>query len=145
MGETLSSHRAAQLAGVKRRELQRRISSGELPTFEGRIAIEDLMRVFPEICLGTDPLLERMEDIKEAALSHGSSLERDVPPADVLMRRLQELSDAFMTMRAAHDNQARLIDDIAERLDGLDLTGAPEALQAELLTIGKLLRDPLAT
>lgn len=46
MTQLLSLSRSARLAGVTRAEIQRRIRRGELTTFEGEIAVSDLLRVF---------------------------------------------------------------------------------------------------
>ena len=51
MTDLLSLSRAARLAGVTRAELQRRIRRGEIQTFEGQVAVSDLLRVYPSVSL----------------------------------------------------------------------------------------------
>lgn len=48
MPQLLSLLRAARLVGVSRATLQRKIRGGELRTFEGMLAAEDLLHAHPE-------------------------------------------------------------------------------------------------
>jgi len=56
----LSVSRAARLAGVSRSEIQRKIQGGQLHTFEGKVAVDDLLGAYPGIELEDSSVLERM-------------------------------------------------------------------------------------
>ncbi|MCG6868795.1 MAG: DUF3450 domain-containing protein [Gammaproteobacteria bacterium] len=60
MTQHLSVSRAARLAGVSRSEIQGRIRGGQLHTFEGKVAIDDLLGTYPGIELEDSSVLERM-------------------------------------------------------------------------------------
>ena len=60
MTQHLSVSRAARLAGVSRSEIQGRIRGGQLRTFEGKVAIDDLLGTYPGIELEDSSVLERM-------------------------------------------------------------------------------------
>jgi CDP-4-dehydro-6-deoxyglucose reductase len=67
MPKALSLSRAARLAGVSRGELQDRVRQMDIPTFEGQIAVEQLLRAYPSIDMERDPVLERIDLIKAKA------------------------------------------------------------------------------
>ncbi len=130
----LSLSRAARLAGVTRAELQGRIRRGEIATFEGAVAINDLLRVYPSVTLTDDASLERTERIKSDAqpkLNHAG--ETTLPDPRVLLSRLRGLS-ASLADRMTHLDAARaLLDQVGSRIEGvsrLPLEQIPEALHA---------------
>ena len=45
MAQLLTLSRAAKLVGISRGALQQRMKDGDLPTFEGKIAASDLVRL----------------------------------------------------------------------------------------------------
>lgn len=113
MPELLSVSRAARLVGVSRGVIQQRIKDGELPTFEGMVSAEDLLRVFPDVSLEHDAVFERVTRIKDAA--YGRRIrERVLPDAEVLAARLAELGRHYAQARA----QAELYKDLLRGLDG---------------------------
>ena len=67
MPQLLSLSRAARLARVSRGELQHQIRIKEVETFEGQIPVDSLLRLYPEVNLDRDPVLERLEHIKATA------------------------------------------------------------------------------
>ncbi len=68
MQQNLTLSRAVRIAGITRAELQKKIRSGELETFEGKVAVTDLLRVFPEIELDRNPMIDKVELIKAKAM-----------------------------------------------------------------------------
>ncbi|EGV30661.1 Ferredoxin--NAD(+) reductase [Thiorhodococcus drewsii AZ1] len=129
----LSLSRAARLAGITRSELQCRIRRGEIQTFEGSIAVEDLLRAFPSTRLDDDSALERVERIKREALPKREETETRLPDAQVLVARLHGLSEGLANRIAELDATKALLDETSERLTGLaDLSSSdlPDALDA---------------
>ena len=130
MSQLLSLSRAARLAGVSRAEMQKRIRRGELTTFEGQIAVGDLLRVYPKVTLENDEALERVERIKAAALPRSHDADTALPSPQVLISRLKSLSEVLVEKVSALDAAEALLDDLATRLTGLaESADAPTAAQ----------------
>jgi len=119
MTHLLSVSKAARLAGVSRSKIQKTIRSGQLETFEGKVQIEDLLRVFPRVDLDSDPVLEQIEQIKAKASSKFSWQNPAPPSAEILLRRLQAMSSLLIQTKSALDSNIDLITSINERLDEL--------------------------
>ena len=99
--QLLSLTRAARLVGVTRGALQKKIKKGELPTFEGMVKPEDLLRVYPDTQLDNSGELERFTYIKDEAFAHRVR-ERLLPEPEVLAKRLSGLSKE-MANTVSHD------------------------------------------
>jgi CDP-4-dehydro-6-deoxyglucose reductase len=67
--QLIDTSRAARLAGVTRGEIQRQIASGQLPTFEGKVKMSDLLHLYPEIDDSRSYMLEVVSQIKEDAVA----------------------------------------------------------------------------
>ncbi len=119
MTNLLSVSKAARLAGVSRSKIQKTIRSGQLETFEGKVQIEDLLRVFPRVDLDSDPVLEQIEQIKAKASSKFSWQNPAPPSAEILLRRLQAMSSLLIQTKSALDNNIDLIASVSTRLDEL--------------------------
>lgn len=115
MSQLLSLSRAARLAGVSRRVLQKKIHDGDLTTFEGMIAVEDLLRLYPATELSHDTEFERLERIKATAYSRRVR-EHLMPSAEVLSARLNELGQelAYAKTQVAHSHD--LLQQVLDRL-----------------------------
>jgi CDP-4-dehydro-6-deoxyglucose reductase len=88
MPQPLTLSRAAKLAGVTRSQLQETLRASGLNMFEGKIAVGDLLSLYPEIDLDRDPVFERIERIKETARPKREYGDGWVPQPNVLMARL---------------------------------------------------------
>lgn len=124
MAQQLNLVRAAQLVGLPRSTLQRMIRAGELASFDGLIAIDELRRAFPQATLEDAGALERVTRIR--AESFGKRLrERLLPSQEALAQRLyaqsQELADVRRYLEAYHalvvETQAKLSAFARERGD----------------------------
>lgn len=115
----LSLSRAARLAGVTRAELQRRIRRGEIATFEGSVAVSDLLRAFPSVTLADDAALERVERIKTDALPKTDGQDAALPNAHVLVARLRAMSRTLVERMSALSAAEDLLDQVGERLESL--------------------------
>ena len=69
MPQPLTLSRAAKLAGVTRSQLQETLRDSGVNMFEGKIAVGDLLSLYPEIDLDRDPVFERIERIKRFCTS----------------------------------------------------------------------------
>mgnify|MGYP001813809127 FL=1 len=90
MSQLLTLSRAARLTGVSRGELQKQIRELAFETFEGKIAVEDLLRAYPEVDIDHDPTLERLERIKASTRPKSRYTDHWMPEPDVLMARLHD-------------------------------------------------------
>jgi len=122
--------------------LQQRIRRGELATFEGQIAAHDLVRLYPRVQLAADEFLERIEQLKRAAVPGPRADDTRLPDAPVLIARLRALSDALSQRIAALAVYDTLCDQLRARLVALRDAGAlsPAAGQALLDWLDEQLR-----
>ena len=138
MSQLLTLSRAAQLVGVSRVALQKRIREGELLAHDGMVSSLDLLRVYPDFDLEDSGAFERVVGIKEAAFGK-RVLERVLPSAQVLAQRLfaqgQELGDLRRHLQAYHDLVVALQERIAQ--------GARES--GALRELGEMLERGLST
>lgn len=131
----LSLSRAARLAGITRAELQARIRRGEVATFEGSVAVSDLLRLYPRVSLRDEDALERVERIKSDAQPRLQTGETALPDPQVLMSRLHGLSQTLAELMARREAGETLLDEVESRIYGLaeltpeHLLGAVHELQ----------------
>ena len=116
MTQLLSLSRAARLAGVTRAELQRRIRRGEIQTFEGEVAVSDLLRVYPSVSLEKTGMLEQVERIKTDAVPRSFDSDTALPKPEVLLSRLRSLSATLVTKVSLLEAQNELLDALRARL-----------------------------
>ncbi|WP_428625206.1 2Fe-2S iron-sulfur cluster-binding protein [Sedimenticola sp.] len=138
MPQLLSLSRAARLADVTRGELQKKIRKERVKTFEGEIAIEDLLTLYPHINLDDDPVLERVQRIKSEARPKSHYSDGWMPDPQVLMKRLHEFQHTLVQTKSALNTSETLLDDaVADLRSALE---KPEmALRAAIKQcIGKL-------
>ena len=129
----LSLSRAARLAGVTRAELQRRIRRGDIETFEGSVAVQDLLRLYPAVSLSNDEALDRVERIKSDALPKSYDADAVLPSPQVLVSRLKRLSEMLVERLSALSAADALLDQVGERLQRLGREPTPEGLTAGLV------------
>ena len=124
MTQLLSLSRAARLAGVTRSELQKHIRRGALTTFEGDIAVSDLLRVYPQVSLEQSGDLERVERIKANALPRSHQGDSVLPSPQVLFSRLKSVSEVLVekaaTLAAAEATLEELDIRLAAMADSAD-------------------------
>jgi CDP-4-dehydro-6-deoxyglucose reductase len=118
---------------VTRAELQRRIRQGDIETFEGQVAISDLLRVYPTVRLDRDKGFERVESIKAAAVPRDQQADAVLPSPHVLMSRLRTLAEVLVQKVSALDAAEELLDALTLRLADIAAAGTePDAVQAAL-------------
>jgi CDP-4-dehydro-6-deoxyglucose reductase len=125
MPQLLTLSRAARLAGVSRGAIQGRIQSGELPTFEGKVKVSDLLRVYPSVEMDASPMLERVESIKAKATPKRQQDEGELPSAEVLVQRLTSLAGVLVETKSSLNRATDLLARTRERVAAL--AGRPVA------------------
>ncbi|MDO8789153.1 MAG: 2Fe-2S iron-sulfur cluster-binding protein [Sulfuritalea sp.] len=135
MSQWLTLSRAAHLLGVSRVALQKHIREGELRSFDGMVAADDLQRTWPELDLEASGSFEKTRAIREDAFAKRLR-ERFLPSQEALAQRLfaqgQELAELQRTLTRYH----ALFEALEARL-----AAAPAPAAGELL---RLLDEGLA-
>ena len=145
MPQPLSLARAAKLAGVKRSQLQEKLRESGLDIFEGKIAIGDLLTLYPDLDLDRDPVFERIQRFKHDARPKREYSDGWVPEPEVLLARLKEMQSVLVRTKALLNRNEEAFAEITSRLEDLhDSTGdtaAKEAVEGILHWLGKFLHD----
>lgn len=140
MTQLLTLSRAAQLIGVTRGALQEKIRNQELTAYDGMVASEELLRVFPDMQIEVTGAFERVTQIKEQAFGKRVR-QRMLPTQEVLAQRLfaqsRELDDVRRHLARYHD----LLEALRERIDAMGDSGPADQLRE----LGAMLDDGLAT
>jgi len=135
MSQWLTLSRAAHLLGISRVALQKRIREGDLASFDGMVAADDLQRSWPELDLEESGSFEKTRAIREDAFARRLR-ERVLPSQEALAQRLfvqgQELAELQRTLTRYH----ALFEAVQARL-----AQTPQVAAGELQ---KLLDDGLA-
>ena len=125
MMQWLTLSRAARLIGVSRGALQRQVREGSLPSNDGLVSIEGLLRLYPEFRVEDSGAFERVARIRNEAFGRRVQ-ERVLPSQEVLAQRLyaqsRELADAQRHLSRYHE----LVVDMQSRLDAI-AAAAPRA------------------
>jgi len=139
MSQPLSLSRAAQLLGVTRAVLQKHIAAGELPSHDGTVTSDDLLKLYPDLQLEDSGAFERITKIREEAFGKRIR-ERLLPNQEVLAQRLasqsEELEEVRRTLAHYHD----LIEALREKIDGM----APAPAAEQLAVLGRFIDEGLA-
>ncbi|MBI4998951.1 MAG: 2Fe-2S iron-sulfur cluster binding domain-containing protein [Rhodocyclales bacterium] len=122
MTQLLTLSRAAQLIGVSRGSLQEKIRNGELAAYDGLVASEELLRVFPDMQLEVSGAFERVTQIKEQ--SFGKRVrQRMLPSQEVLAQRLFAQSQELDSLRRHLARYHAMVEGLRGRLDVLGEAG----------------------
>jgi CDP-4-dehydro-6-deoxyglucose reductase len=98
MPRLLSLSRAAKLVGISRGAMQKKIVDHELESFEGQVSLDDIERVFPDVQLDDNHIIEDMERIIEHALkrARGEKLATLLAPdTHTLAARLHAINNDY--------------------------------------------------
>ena len=135
MPRLLTVSRAARLVGVSRGTLQQQIQDGELPSFEGMVAIDDLTRAYPQLELEDNAMLEKIEDIIDNALkrARGEKLRKLISPdLSTLAARVASLSKELARIKKQNELLNEVLTDTQASLLTLEQSSNPGPALAEL-------------
>ena len=136
MPRLLTLSRAARLVGASRVALQLKIRSGELPSFDGMISADDLLRLYPGIRIEEDGGFEQVMHIKEHAFGRRVR-ERMLPSQEILAQRLFEQGTELADLRNHLQRYHAMMEALRSRI------GEQEA-QPGMAALGAFLDDRLA-
>ena len=144
MTQWLTLSRAARLIGVSRGALQRQVRDGELPTNDGLVSTDGLLRLYPQWSLEDSGAFERVARLKEEAFGRRVQ-ERVLPPQEVLAQRLYAQSRELADLRRHLSRYHQLVVAMGQRVEALEQT-VPHPELAELrAALESGLADVLAT
>jgi len=133
MTQWLTLSRAARLIGVPRGALQRQVRDGELPTNDGLVSTEGLLRLYPQWDLEDSGAFERVTKLKEEAFGRRVQ-ERVLPSQEVLAQRLYAQSRELADLRRHLARYHALVVAVGEKLDALARSPPQAAEIADLRT-----------
>lgn len=119
MPQPLSIARAAKLAGVKRSELQEKLRESGLEIFEGKIAVGDLLTLYPDLDLDKDPVFERIQRFRQETRPKREYSDGWVPEPGVLLARLKEMQQVLVRTKALLNRNETAFEEITSRLTAL--------------------------
>ncbi|MCB1858199.1 MAG: 2Fe-2S iron-sulfur cluster binding domain-containing protein [Gammaproteobacteria bacterium] len=119
MPQSLNLSRAARLAGVSRGELQKKIRKGDLSTFEGEVLVSDLLRVYPNVELENNEMIERVALIRELAQPKTDYSDGALPIPPVVRSRLEKLNAILGQTKSALNDAEDLIVETIRRLEAM--------------------------
>jgi CDP-4-dehydro-6-deoxyglucose reductase len=122
---------------VARGALQLKIQSGELPSYDGMVSADDLLRLYPAARLESDTGFERVAKIREEAFGRRVR-ERMLPSQEILSQRLFEQSRELTDLRAHLQRYHAMVVQLRERLGNEALRGA-DAARASAASLGEFL------
>ena len=120
MPRLISLSQAARMVGVKRGELQNRIQSGELRTFEGAILLSDLLHAYPHAEAEDSSMLHRVGEIMEQAVTKVVRPDHEYPDISACTNRIQALTRELAKARSESRRYRELIENLKLKLQDLD-------------------------
>lgn len=98
MEHRLNASKAAKLAGIGRRQIQKDIQAGKLDVFEGEVTVKSLMMRYPSMQMDNMKELKRVARIQQRAACKVSNdfLPADQVVVDQINRMQTKLDDAQM-------------------------------------------------
>jgi CDP-4-dehydro-6-deoxyglucose reductase len=141
MPQRLPVFRAARLVGVKRSTLQKKILQQGIPTFEGEISLEDLLKLYPQTELKHDSEYERVQYIKQHAFAKRVR-ERLLPSAEVLAARVNDLGQELATTRAYLGQLQTVLEQTVTRLVDIESQPSAKDIHGVLHWIKSVLAEP---
>jgi CDP-4-dehydro-6-deoxyglucose reductase len=128
MTQLLTLSRAAQLLGVSRHVLQKQIHDGRLAAYDGMVASEELLRVYPDLAIDDDGAHQPATPLAGFNLAK-CGRERILPPKEILSRRLVtqggELAEVRKHLARYHD----LIEALREKIESLAASAPSPAVE----------------
>lgn len=82
MEHHLNISKAAKLAGISRRQIQREIKAGNLDVFEGDVSVSSLLHFYPHLRLDNEREIDRVERIQHNAIF---KIQADSIPSERIM------------------------------------------------------------
>jgi CDP-4-dehydro-6-deoxyglucose reductase len=138
MTQRISISRAARLVGVKRGVLQQKVRTGDLKTFEGEIALDDLIEVYPDAQIEDLSMLEKVSLIMEQSSYFTIATLPKMGGNQALASRILTMSKELSEKRNSAKQYRILIEGVNRRLE--EMSGAKNLDAATETEIRRLLQ-----
>ncbi|MCW8900107.1 MAG: 2Fe-2S iron-sulfur cluster-binding protein [Gammaproteobacteria bacterium] len=125
MPRLVSLSRAAKLVGLSRGALQKRIHDLELQSFEGQVDLDDIEKMFPDVEIEDNHIIEDLEKIVEQALkrAHGAKLAKLLAPDSyTLAARLHSITKEHAHAKSQVKELIGLLSDVQTQISDLSKT-----------------------
>ncbi len=135
--EALAVVKAAKMLGISRKDIQKKIRSGELKTFEGQVTLSQLQAAFPAAeKMETSSILEKINFIKDNAYLNRVQTAH-IPDSYTLMGQVQRLRMELRMAREEKMANLRLIHALNSNLEAMqkDCDDKQKALVGNLLNM----------
>ena len=141
MPQLMNVSRAARLVGVTRVALQKRIKEGSLPSFEGLVAEDDLLRAYPDIQLEDSTFFGRIGRTK--TMDKGVQALERLPRKEVLFTRLTSLGKELSDTQAELARYRAMAKGLEEKLKTWD--SADPGMRAAAASLRSWIQQALQT
>jgi CDP-4-dehydro-6-deoxyglucose reductase len=123
MVQFLSLSKGARLVGTTRGMLQKKIQNGELSTFEGKVAVTDLLRVYPNTQVEDNTMLEQVKQIKANAIKNrGQGKETSLPSPEKLVEHIDTLKKKFFSVQSDFNEYVKFVETFTQKLSDVEKT-----------------------
>ncbi len=120
MPNILTVSKAARLVGTTRGALQKKILSGELSAFEGKISVNDLLQVYPDTKIENTTMLEKVERIKAKAVRRRKLSENASLDTEIIATRLTTLNKELTSVKSKLDKYSDLLKTVTQKLTDIE-------------------------
>jgi CDP-4-dehydro-6-deoxyglucose reductase, E3 len=138
----LNVAKAARIAGVSRSEIQKKIRTGDLPTFEGMVKVSDLESTYPNSTNKSGSMLEKVRQYKEKANSRARLIAPTVPTTEILASRITLLSKELIKAKAQLSQYANIFEKLTPKLSSLQSSQENE-LKQDVIKINQWLQEKI--
>ncbi|MBC8337955.1 MAG: hypothetical protein H8E39_04630 [Alphaproteobacteria bacterium] len=125
MDNGISVSKAAKLLGMKRSELNERLSAADIPTFEGEVDFEKVKCMSPSLDLSDPEILDRVKYIRENLAKPAANMIVDHQGRDLTIE-VQKLTKDLMIETQTANNYRDIINDLAGKLADLQKSDDPK-------------------
>ncbi len=125
MENGISVSKAAKLLGMKRAELNQRLSAADIPTFEGEVDFEKVKCIAPSLNLSDPEILDRVKYIRENIAKPLPGMIVDHQGKDLSVE-VQKLTKDLMIETQTANHYRDIINDLAAKLGELQKSEIPE-------------------
>lgn len=140
MARLLSASRAASIVGVPRGKIQKHIQLGELTSFEGKVKLSQLVKLYPHSEIEKDDMLEKMEGYIANALKrarYAKFQKLNTPDTSTLAARLSGLSQELSQTKSEIFHHEQILSQLHQHIN----TEIRNTTSSEILDVYKSLEQ----
>lgn len=119
MARLLSASRAASIVGVPRGKIQKHIQNGELTSFEGKVKLSQLIKLYPDSQIEKDDMSEKIEEFIANALKrtrYAKFQKLNTPDTATLAARVAALSKELSQTKSDLYHHEQLLSQLQQHI-----------------------------